>query len=250
MVDYIYDGSFEGLLTCIYLNYYETRAEGIYPEADYQVSILTAFKKVETDEEKAVAVYEGIRTKISEEALERAYKVHLSSNKEKENIILAYIRMGFKKGSCISSMHAHPVVLAMQETERKVSFERLRLLGLIRFAEISGILYCCVEPDHDILELLADHFADRYKSESFIIYDKRRGKAIFCADGKWYIGAFDPKQIPGFETGEKRYQDLWRTYFENIAIKERINPRCQKRCMPVRYWKNLTEIGIMNSQES
>lgn len=245
MIDYLYDGTFEGFLTCIYENYYGIRAYGIYPEADYQVSILTQFKKVETDEQKALAVYSGIRTKISEEALERVYKVHLSAHKEKENIILAYIRLGFKKGSFISAMHAHPVVLAMQNQEQKVTFETHRLLGLVRFSEINGILFCRIEPDHDVLELMADHFADRYKNESFIIFDKRRKKAIFCAGGKWYIADFEPDEIPGFETGERLYQDLWRAYFENIAIKERTNPRCQKRCMPARYWKNLTEIGIL-----
>jgi probable DNA metabolism protein len=104
-----------------------------------------------------------------------------------------------------------------------------------------------VEPDHDVLELMADHFADRFKNENLIIFDKRRHKAIFCAGGKWYIFAFSPDEIPGFEQEEKRYQILWKAYFEHIAIKERINPRCQKRCMPVRYWKNLTEIGIMES---
>jgi probable DNA metabolism protein len=41
---------------------------------------------------------------------------------------------------------------------------------------------------------------------------------------------------------EKEYQDLWKKYFETIAIKERTNPRCQKNFMPVRYWKNLTEL--------
>jgi probable DNA metabolism protein len=247
MMDYLYDGSFSGLLTCIHENYYGVRAGGIYPAADYQVSIITPFKLLATDEKKAMAVYEGIQTKISEEALERIYRVHLSWHKEKENIILAYVRLGFKKGSCISAMHAHPVVLAMQDLDHKVSFEKVRLLGLIRFSEINNLLYCAVEPDHDVLELMADHFADRFKNENLIIFDKRRHKAIFCAGGKWYIFAFSPDEIPGFEQEEKRYQILWKAYFEHIAIKERINPRCQKRCMPVRYWKNLTEIGIMES---
>lgn len=248
MVDYIYDGTFEGLLTCVHMNYYGERANGIYPEADYQVSILTQFYKVETNEEKAHAVYSGIRTKISEEALERVYRAHLSSHKEKENIILSYLRLGFKKGGCISSMHAHPVVLAMQELDHKVSFEKVRLLGLVRFSEISGVLFSLIEPDHDVLELMADHFADRYKNEAFTIFDKRRKKAIFWDGGKWYIAAVDPKIIPDIEKEERVYQDLWKAYFENIAIKERTNPRCQKRCMPARYWKNLTEIGIMETK--
>jgi len=137
----------------------------------------------------------------------------------------------------------------MQDQENRVSMERHRLLGLLRFSQIGDILFCRVEPDHDVLELMAGHFADRYQNEKFIIYDKRRGKAVFADDGRWYISAFDPEKIPGFEQEEKLYQKLWKTYFENIAIKERINPRCQRNFMPFRYWKNLVEIGTMKENK-
>ena len=30
MIDYLYDGTFEGLLTCIYENYYTEKASGIF----------------------------------------------------------------------------------------------------------------------------------------------------------------------------------------------------------------------------
>ena len=36
-------------------------------------------------------------------------------------------------------------------------------------------------------------------------------------------------------------QDLWRTYFKAICIRERMNPRKQLKDMPRRYWKYMTE---------
>ena len=36
-------------------------------------------------------------------------------------------------------------------------------------------------------------------------------------------------------------QDLWRTYFKAICIRERMNPRKQLNDMPRRYWKYMTE---------
>jgi len=36
-------------------------------------------------------------------------------------------------------------------------------------------------------------------------------------------------------------QDLWRTYFKAICIRERMNPRKQRGDMPVRYWRYMTE---------
>ena len=40
---------------------------------------------------------------------------------------------------------------------------------------------------------------------------------------------------------EKLFQQLWKTYFKSVAIRERINPVKQRKDMPVRYWKYLTE---------
>ena len=37
------------------------------------------------------------------------------------------------------------------------------------------------------------------------------------------------------------FQDLWRTYFKAICIKERMNPRKQLSDMPRRYWRYMTE---------
>jgi hypothetical protein len=40
---------------------------------------------------------------------------------------------------------------------------------------------------------------------------------------------------------DRLLQDLWRTYFKAICIKERMNPRKQLNDMPRRYWKYMTE---------
>lgn len=250
MVDYLYDGTFEGFLTCIYEHYYTEKAAAIYPKDQYQASLLSSFHVVNTEEEKATRVYEAIEEKISREDLRRIYRVFLSSDFEKENKLLQYIRLGFRKGSAVSLLHGNPVVFQVQQCEKKVSVETHRMKGLIRFSALrSGsnvagereVLYCCVEPDHDVLELIADHFSDRLKSEPFIIHDKTRNKAVFSQGGNWYISDFSDRDLLLYGEGEKEYRDLWKEYFETIAIKERINPKCQKRMMPVRYWKNLTE---------
>ena len=40
---------------------------------------------------------------------------------------------------------------------------------------------------------------------------------------------------------DQLFQDLWRTYFKAICIKERMNPKKQLSDMPRRYWKYMTE---------
>lgn len=250
MVDYLYDGTFEGFLTCVYAHYYEGKASGIYNRENYQASMLSGFRIIETEGEKAAKVYEAIERKISGNDLRRIYRVFLSSDEEKENKLLRYIRLGFKEGPEISRRHSNPIVFDVQQCEHKVSVELDKIMGLARFSALKNggrsgvgpeILYCCVEPDHDILELIAGHFSDRLKNDPFIIHDNSRNKAVFAQGGSWYISDFSGNDLPALGTGEREFRDLWKKYFETIAIQERINPRCQKRCMPVRYWRNLTE---------
>lgn len=243
MIDYLYDGTFEGLLTCVYSHYYHEKAAGIYEKDQYQVRLFSEYRFIQTEETKAVRVYDAIEQKISADDLRRIYRVFLSSDPAKETMILNYIRLGFREGPKISLLHSNSIVYDMQQCEHKVSYEVHRLQGLIRFSVLQpgDILYSGIEPDHDVLELLAEHFSDRYKNDPFMIHDKRRKKAVFAQNGSWFISNFREEELPGITEEEEHYRKLWKKYFETIAIQERINPACQKRCMPVRYWKNLTE---------
>lgn len=245
MADYLYDGTFDGLLTCIHFHYYEEKAEGIYMKETYQVNMLRKSIEVKTDDVKADIVYKAIRDKISPHDLRRVYKVFMSSDPLKEMKILNYVRYGFRQGSSINMLHGDPVIFAVQEIEKKVNTEIHRLKGLIRFFELEdGILYSQIEPDHDIVEFLAYHFTDRYKNEPFIIHDMRRDKALVAYQREWYVTHFTKESVTGYSQAEHEYSRLWKKYFDTIAIKERTNLRGQKNLMPQRYWKNMTEFQI------
>ena len=243
MVDYLYDGTFEGFLSCVYAHYYEEKASGIFPATGYQANFLGKPRLISTDGDKALKVYDAIENKISSADIERVYRVFLSSAPDKENKLLKYIVMGFKTGSRIRLLHGDPVVFDVQQIEHKVAREAERLCGLIRFTALrGGVLYSPIEPDHDVCELLARHFCERFKNDPFIIHDKKRSKALVASGGDFYISEFTSESLPALDGDEIEYRALWKKYFDAIAIRERTNPRCQKNLMPVRYWKNLTEM--------
>ena len=271
MIDYLYDGTFEGLLTCIYHHYYTDKAAGIFPREEYQPSMLHGFMEVETEEDKAARVYEAIEEKISGYALRMVYRAFLSDAPGKETAILQYVVLGFRIGPAIGALHARPEVYELEDLVRKVGNERERMLQFVRFEvmETAGaapgaapddasdklaerhaaqILYAKIEPDCDVLALAAHHFAERFSHDPLIIHDVGRKKAVFAYEGDWYVADFDGTHLPDGTAilqseDERSYQSLWRTYFDHIAIKERTNPRCQKNHMPVRYWKHLTEMN-------
>lgn len=247
MIDYLYDGSFEGLLTCIWHHYYTDSAAGIYRKEEYQPSLLHGYMEVETEEAKATKVYEAIDNKISSYSLRSIYRAFLSCEPDKENKILRYVLLGFREGRKTGSLHGNPVVYDIDAIVKKVSFEKERMLEFVRFEVMEAkagqqVLYAEIEPDNDVLELAADHFAERFSHDPFVIRDGGRNKAVVAYEGHWYVTPMERK--PGVELAadEINFQHLWQTYFDNIAIKERINPRCQRNFMPVRYWKHLTEM--------
>jgi probable DNA metabolism protein len=108
------------------------------------------------------------------------------------------------------------------------------------------MLYARIDPDHDVLEFLAPHFSDRFKSDPFIIHDTKRNKALIALHRRWHIADFTEQDAQLFNNSasEKAYRDLWRSYFKTIAIKERKNSRCQRNLMPARYWQYLPEMQL------
>lgn len=271
MIDYIYDGSFDGLLTVIWHHYYTDRAAGIFTEDRYQPSFLQGCREVATEAEKADRVYKAIRSKISEYDLRSVYRAWLSCDPQKEMKILRYLVLGFRQGHRTSSLHGEPAVADFQAILKKIGHESERMLQFVRFSVIPAgagrrvaepggsakpvvtpaeagqrdareILYARVEPDNDVIELVAKHFCDRFRSEPFIIHDVGRDKAVIGYEGRWAVTAFALAEVPEVTEDEKSFRQLWKQYFDHIAILQRTNSRCQNNFIPDRYRKHLTEI--------
>ena len=252
-MNYLYDQSFEGFLTCVYHHWYTEKADGIFSESDsYQLDLSRFATTVETDVDKADRVLAAIYNKLSKWDAQRVYQAFCSTVPEKEMKLLRYLALGFKNGSKIRLLHGDPIVKAVEAAERIVGLEVHRLTGLIRFSEkmdtSSGVLllYSKIEPDNDVLEFLAPHFSDRYKNEPFIIHDLRREKALLALGGEWEIASLEIEtEASAYNKteNETEYASLWKQYFGIMATKERINPKCQRNFMPHRYWKHLTEIS-------
>jgi probable DNA metabolism protein len=246
-MDYLYDGTFEGLLTCIYYHYKKVKATGIYEMKSYQQSIINDFEIIETEVNKAEVVSDAIVNKISREAYIHVYYCFLSGNEKKDNIILVFLIFAFKYGKETMNFYSHEKVLPINEISLKVSREVHRFLGILRFTDIDGKLYAKFSPDNDILILMIEHFADRYKYEKFIIHDERRNKAVIYSNDLWqmidvnFIDGIDGISELGYSQNEKLIQCLWKQYFTDMAIKERENTNLQFQFVPARYRKNITE---------
>ncbi|MCT4596506.1 MAG: TIGR03915 family putative DNA repair protein [Vallitalea sp.] len=238
---YLYDGTLNGLFTCVYQHYYCEKATGIYCDEVYEKNLFEEEVLVETDEDKAMKVYNGIINKISHEAMKHVYYTYLSCEYKKDCYILGYLEYGFKVGYQVDNDHTHKYVHEVHKLSSKVAKEKHLLLGILRFQEVGKGLYAYVTPDNDVIELLAEHFADRLKNEQFIIHDRRRNKAVIYNKQDWFITDFHYNKNVMLSDREKDFQEMWKGYFEHIGIEERKNYKLQRRYVPTRYHKNIVE---------
>ena len=159
----------------------------------------------------------------------------------KEKTILDFLIFAFKYGKNTMNFYTHDKVLLINKTYLRVANEVHRFLGILRFSDAGGFLFSKFSPDNDIVLLMAEHFADRYKYEKFIIYDEKRKKGLIYADNSWEIK--ENIHISDIEKSqsEKMIQSLWKQYFTDLAIKERVNYKLQFQFVPSRYRKNMAE---------
>lgn len=242
-MDYLYDGSFDGFLSCVYHNYKTKKASGIYERNLYQYSIMNDYMIIDTDFNFADIVYNAIETKISKEAMNMIFYAFLSCEKDKDNIILKFIDFGFKKGKIAIDMYTNDCVLPIREIYTRVSREEHGFLGLLRFSDIGGILYAKYCPDNNITVLITEHFADRYKYERFVIHDEKRNIASVYADEKWEIIDASKVNMISLSDNELMLHKLWKEYFTTLAIEGRKNPKLQNQKVPKKYRKNITEFN-------
>lgn len=240
-MDYLYDGTFEGLLTCVYFHYKVERTTGIYEMSAYQQSFVSTSREISTDIGRAKTVSDAIVNKISYEAYLYAYYCFLSDHEHKENEILNFLIFGFKYGRNTMNFHSQPQVLPIKEAFVKVEREAQKFRGILRFADIGGVLYAAYSPDNDLTILLIEHFADRYKFESFIIHDLRRKKAAVYSNQHWEIKDISRVELPDYSEDETMIRKLWKQYFLDLAIKERTNINLQFQFVPARYRKDMVE---------
>ena len=245
----------DGLLTAVFDAYaLKEQPEELLKSGDALPLFCERTYQVTTDEEKAQRVWAGLEKRLNREALKLISVSWLSEVRELNTPLFHYIYKVFKLGD-IARNFADPDVLNVTNIARRVLHEQLRMKQFIRFQKAKdGTYLAVVAPDHNVLPLITDHFSDRFNDQPWLIYDAKRHYGFYY-DGHSKpirITFEDETAVPfNLENGklnedvlssdDQLLQDLWRTYFKAICIKERMNPRKQLQDMPRRYWKYMTE---------
>ncbi len=259
MTVYVFDHTLDGLLTAVFDSFFlHQQPEFLLAEGEQLPLFADEPHRVVTDSEKAERVWKGLEKHLSKDGLRMITVSWLSEERALNQPLFNFICKVFRREPFDSFERnaSDPDVLEVRNTCRRVLHEQLRMKQFIRFQKAKdGTYLAVVSPDHNVLPLIIDHFQDRFNDQPWLIYDAKRHY------GYYYDGAAAPIHIT-FEDeaavpfnlsngkldaevlseNDQIFQQLWRTYFKAICIKERMNPRKQLSDMPRRYWKYMTEL--------
>ena len=254
MTVYTFDGTMDGLLTAVFDAFaLHEQPEQLLKTGDTLPLFCDHTYHVTSDDEKAQRVWVGLEKHLPCEAMKLISVSWLSELPELPTPLFQYICKVFRKGD-ISKHFADSDVLTVTNIARRVLHEQLRMKQFIRFQKAKdGTYLAVVSPDYDVLPLITDHFSDRFNDQSWLIYDAHRHYGFYYHDRKVIRITFEDEAAVPFNlangklneevisSDDQLLQNLWRTYFKAICIRERMNPRKQLSDMPRRYWKYMTE---------
>ena len=251
-VIYCYDGSFDGLMCCVFDSYTRREVPSDIVTKENQQLTFNEVHDVITDEAHADRILRSIPKKMGENATDFIKKAFLSDIPYRDMYILRFMYMGYKYGFRVMYMVADSTVNTLYKAVQGSCHEAHLLMGFVRFSDNNGTLSAVIEPKNKVLPLMAAHFIDRYRNENFLIYDKTNRMALIYSDHNAEIVEDIDFELPDTTDEEEYYRQLWKTFYNTIGIKERYNPLCRMNLMPKRYWGQIVEMEeeIMHSQNA
>jgi probable DNA metabolism protein len=238
---YQYDGSFDGLLCCVFESYEKKEIPQDIVLPDTPQTTLLPIKEILTNTQQSERVLDSIPKKMGYDALDFVRRAFLTCLEQKERYILLFLRMGYRYGPSVMNMLADDVVHTLFQAVKHLNNESHLLKGFVRFSIFNGALVAEIEPKNFVLPLLTQHFCERYPEERFLIHDKTHGMALIYQPYQSEIVPIESLQLPEPDEEEEFFRELWRLFYKTIEIQGRHNPKCRMTHMPKRYWKYLTE---------
>jgi probable DNA metabolism protein len=252
MIVFRYDKTFEGLLTAVFDAYARrTYPDMLLAEGDPGPLFVTEEHTVFTDPERSGRVWRALEKRTSKEVCNMLLLAWLTEESGIDEILMRYIRRVIDSKVNITTDFADPDILRVKQLAQKVSRERQYLMMFTRFQKGGDNTYFApVSPRYNALPTAISYFRDRFGDQRWLIYDIKRRYGFYYDletvteitmedDGHLLDGKLDERLMA---EDEKLFQNLWKSYFDSMAIKERINPRLQRQNMPRRFWQLLTEL--------
>jgi probable DNA metabolism protein len=240
---YRYDGSFDGLLCCVFESYDKKEIPMDILLSGVPETMLFDEKEIITDSQKSNRVLISIPKKIGALALDFVRHAFLTCFTQKDLYILLFLRLGYSHGPSVMNMLTDDVVNTLVKAVKHLDNESHLLKGFVRFSLFNDVLVAEIGPKNFVLPLMAQHFCERYPEERFLIYDKTHGMALLYQPYQSTIIPIENLELPEPDETEQAFRKLWQLFYNTIKIEDRHNLKCRMSLMPKRYWKYMTEFS-------
>jgi probable DNA metabolism protein len=247
---YIFDASLEGLLTAVFESFERKhRHITLVTAQSFQPDAFAETFTVINNRKKADRVWSGFGKKLDRGWMRKFYCAYLSELPKAYQSLFDFAVYVFSHTENVAQNYGNADVLAISKYARSVEREKHRMEAFIRFQKTAdGMFYCAIDPDFNVLPLIVKHFADRYASQQWIIYDIKRNYGLFYnLHTVEEITLEASKQelvkpsVVQLDAQEMLYANLWKDYFKSTNIESRKNTKLHVQHVPKRYWKYLTE---------
>ncbi len=136
----------------------------------------------------------------------------------------------------------------LYEMAKAVRKEKHDMMAYVRFRRCEeGSLpeyWAWFEPEHEVLEWIAEHFAKRMGGTSWCIATPQR---VALWDGQKLQFLDAPENVEALRAGPSgdQVEALWLRYYQSIFNPARLNETALQQSMPVRFWKGLPEARLI-----
>ena len=187
---------------------------------------------------------ELLKRNLSTRAIKIVYYAFLVEFENKEIIIYEFLKKYEIYKEKVYYYQRFDCVNKVLKWAKRVKAETHKMKGFLRFKQIqNNIYYAIINPTNNILPLIAKHFEMRLRNSFWIIKDENRNiYAIYNKKRIFYITEENIEPYIKLSEEELEIENLWKTFFQTVSIKERKNLKCQRNFMPKKYWKNIIEM--------
>lgn len=252
------EDSIDGIFTGIYdawASHYGHKNIQLSTDQSGDITLFSEYIQITTDYEKSKKVSNTLIRRLGMDFFEIICKCAMAEGNSRklpmdkataiyQTVVMA---LSLPEAEKVLEYLGEPCIACIFELCRQTQNEGHQFLGFLRFRELqSGILFAEIHPTNDILPILAAHFSNRLPLDDFVIYDAtHHTAAIHKASHGYFITdsiSLNLDLTNRLSLDEERYQKLWCTFFNNISIDARYNPKLQSQNIPKRFWPDTIEL--------
>ena len=248
-VAYLHDDTLEGLLSAVFLSYARhENPEDIVAQKRYQPRLGQSAIHVETNFQHAERVRKGVVKAAGNDAFMVIARASTCDNYEMGSYVLAFVRFvidyseRFGKRPSLYDV-SNPAIENIMRLDRSVRNESERIRQFARFSHLdNGVWFARINPSASIVPFVMSYFESRLNGLPFIVYDERHGCAGVHDGRSWMLVRDDAVNVPPSTENDKIMQEAWKVFYDALSVEARYNPELRRSFMPVRLWRNLTEM--------